>query len=113
MSWNENMEVLPADYSVKNWRNLLISNPEPDLHNINAHTKFGENPLAFTQITLWKQKYGLSCEENFVKNWRNLPNSYPKPDLYNINAHTKFCENPLIITQVIVRKLKIRCVAGR
>ena len=27
---------------------LPISNPKPDLHNINAHTKLGENPLAFT-----------------------------------------------------------------
>ena len=27
----------------------LASNPKPDLHNINAHTKFGENLLTFTQ----------------------------------------------------------------
>ena len=31
-----------ASNSVKNWQNLLISNPKPELHNINAHTKFGE-----------------------------------------------------------------------
>ena len=37
------MAVSRADNSVKNWRNLLISNPKPDLHNINAYTKFGEN----------------------------------------------------------------------
>ena len=46
MSWPDN--------SVKN---LPISNPKPDLHNINAHTKFGENPLTFTQVIVWKRKY--------------------------------------------------------
>ena len=33
-----------ANNSVRNWRKLSISNPKPDLHNINALTKFGENP---------------------------------------------------------------------
>ena len=33
-----------TENSVKNWLNLPISNPKADLHNINAHTKFGENP---------------------------------------------------------------------
>ena len=27
---------------------MPISNPKPDLYNINAHTKFGENPVIFT-----------------------------------------------------------------
>ena len=39
------MGVSRADTSVKNWQNLPISNPKPDLHNTIAHTKFGENPL--------------------------------------------------------------------
>ena len=47
-SGNENMGVSRADYSVKKWRNLPISIPKPDLYNINARTKFGENPLMFT-----------------------------------------------------------------
>ena len=55
---NENMGVSQAANSIKIWRNLPISNPKPDLHNINAHTKFGENPLMFTQAIIWKQKYG-------------------------------------------------------
>ena len=55
-SGNENMGVSRADNSVKNWRNLPISNPKPDLHNINAHTKFGENPLMFTQVIIRKRK---------------------------------------------------------
>ena len=37
------------------YQNLPISNPKPDLHNINAHTKFGENPLMFTQVIIRKQ----------------------------------------------------------
>ena len=43
--------------AVKNWQNLPISNPKQDLHNINAHTKFGENPLTFTQVLVRKWKY--------------------------------------------------------
>ena len=52
------MGVSRADNSVKNWQNLSISNPKPDLHNINAHIKFGESPLMFTQVIIRKQKYG-------------------------------------------------------
>ena len=55
-SGNENMGVSQADNSVKTWWNLPISIPKPDLHNINAHTKFGENPLMFTQVIIWKRK---------------------------------------------------------
>ena len=50
------MGVSRADNSVKNWRNVHISNPKPDLHNISAHTKFGENPLMFTQVIILKRK---------------------------------------------------------
>ena len=53
-SWNENMGMLRAGNSVEIWRNLPIGNPKPDLHNINAHTKFGENPLMFTQVIIRK-----------------------------------------------------------
>ena len=50
------MGMSRADNSVKNWRNSPISNPKPDLHNINAHIKFGENPLMFTQVIIRKRK---------------------------------------------------------
>ena len=55
------MGVSRADNSVKLLQNLPISNPnpKPDLHNINAHTKFGENPVMFTQVIIRKQ-YGLT-----------------------------------------------------
>ena len=52
---NENMDVWRADNSVKIWWNLPLSNPKPDLHNINAHTKFGENPLLFTKVIIRKR----------------------------------------------------------
>ena len=55
-SGNENMGVSRADNSIKNWWNLPISNPKPDLHNINAHTKFGESPLMFIQVIIQKRK---------------------------------------------------------
>ena len=47
--------VSRADNSVKILRNLPVSNRKPDLYNINAHTKFGENPLMFTQIIIRKR----------------------------------------------------------
>ena len=42
------MGVSQADNSVKIGRNLPISNPKPDLLNVNAYSKFDENPLLFT-----------------------------------------------------------------
>ena len=56
---------------IKNWRNLPISYPKPDLYNINAHPKFGEKPLIFTQVIVWKQKYwrvtGRQLYQNLTK----------------------------------------------
>ena len=49
------MGMSRAGNSVKNRRNSSISNPKPDLHNINALTKFGENSLTFTQVIIRKQ----------------------------------------------------------
>ena len=57
-SGNENMGVSRADNSVKIWRNLPISNPKPDLLNVNAYSKFGLSPLLFTQVIIRKRKYG-------------------------------------------------------
>ena len=90
------MDVSRAGNSVKNWQNFPISNPKPDLHNINAHIKFGENPLIFTQVVIWKWKYQPVVGSS-VKIWQNLPISNLKPDLHNINALTKFGENPLTL----------------
>ena len=57
-SGNENMGVSRADNSVKIWRNVPISNPKPDLLNANAYSKYGENPLLFSQVIVRKRKYG-------------------------------------------------------
>ena len=46
----EKYDVSRADNFVKNWRNMTIGDPKLDLHNTNAHTKFGENPFIFTQV---------------------------------------------------------------
>ena len=58
LPWNKNVDVSRADNSVKNKQNLPISNSKPDLHNINAHAKFGEIPLTFTQVIIQKWKCG-------------------------------------------------------
>ena len=52
------MGVTRADNSGEIWRNLPISNPKPDLLNVNAYSKFGENLLLFTQVIVRKWKYG-------------------------------------------------------
>ena len=58
LSGNENPDSSRADYSIKNSRNLPNSNPQPDLHSINAYTNFGEYLFKFTQVIIRKQKYG-------------------------------------------------------
>ena len=35
-----------------------MSNPKPDLYDVNAYSKFGENPLLLTQVIVRKRKYG-------------------------------------------------------
>ena len=52
------MGVSRADNSVKNWRNLPISNPKQDLLTVNAYSNYGENPLLVTQVTVRERKYG-------------------------------------------------------
>ena len=51
------MGVSRADNSLNILRTLPISNPKPDLLNVNAHSN-DENPLLFTQVIIRKQKYG-------------------------------------------------------
>ena len=99
-SGNENMGVSWGDNSVKIWRNLPISNPIADHHNIDPHTRFGENPLIFTQV-IRKRKNGVSWGDNSVKNWRNLPISNPIPLIPDNNMYAKFEEIPWKIPQVI------------
>ena len=104
------MGVSRTDNSVKIWRNLPISNPKPDLLNVNAYSKFYENPLLFTKLSSGNGNMDVS---RAVKIWRNLPISNRTPDLLNVNAYSKFGENPLLFTQVIVRKQKYGRVSGR
>ena len=49
LPWNKNTDMSQGDNSVKNWQNLSISSAKPDLYNIDAHIKIGENPLLFTR----------------------------------------------------------------
>ena len=60
LSVNEISDVLQADncQKLKKFAHLPISNPKPDLFNINIHTKFYENPLTFTLVIVRKRKYG-------------------------------------------------------
>ena len=68
------MGVSPADNAIKIWRNLPISNLKPDFHNINANTKFGENPLMFTQVIIRKRKTDGHMD---VQRETIIPRHYP------------------------------------
>ena len=52
------MQMSWADNAVNILRTLPTSNPKPDLLNVNAYSKFGENPLLFTKVIVRKRKYG-------------------------------------------------------
>ena len=65
-SGNKYMGVSQADNAVKILRNLSISNPKPDLHNINAHTKFGKDPLIFTQVIIRKRKMNGRTDDGWT-----------------------------------------------
>ena len=45
LSGNENMDEWQAKNLCQKLKNLPISDPKPYLHNISAHTKYGQNPL--------------------------------------------------------------------
>ena len=40
------------------WLYLHVNQVSDDDDDDDGDTKFGENPLAFTQVSIWKQKYG-------------------------------------------------------
>ena len=74
---NQSMGLSQADNSVKIRRNLPISNPKPDLYNINAHTKFGEYPLTFTQVIIRKRKTdGRTDRHTDVQRETIIPRNY-------------------------------------
>ena len=62
------MGLSRAVNSVNILRNLPISNAKPDLLNVNAYSKFDENPLLFTQVIIWKRKYGRVSGRQLRKN---------------------------------------------
>ena len=48
----DSLENKKKSETIKHRNYSPISNPKPDLNNINAHTKFGENRLIFTQVII-------------------------------------------------------------
>ena len=91
-SGNENMGMSRAENSIKNWRHLPISNPKPDLNNINAYTKFGENTLMFTQDIIRKRKTdgqtdGLTDDQRVTI----IPRHYCVAGYKNVKHCDSFC----------------------
>ena len=52
------MSMSRANNAIKILRNLPNNNPKSDRNNINAQTKFGENPLMFFSSNHPETKYG-------------------------------------------------------
>ena len=73
-SGNETSDVSRAD-NCQNWWILPMNNPKPELYNINAHRKFGENPLIFTKIIIRKPK----CERTDVRQRTDTRTTNMKP----------------------------------
>ena len=69
-SGNENTGMSRADNSVKIWRNLPISNSQPNLHKINAHSKFGENPLMFLKLSSGNKIQTNGQMRDWLTDWR-------------------------------------------
>ena len=46
---------------------MPIKHSKPDLHNINAHAKFDENPLTFTEVIIQKWKCGRAADRQLSK----------------------------------------------
>ena len=74
--------------TVKNGPNLPISNSKADLHNINAHVKFGENSLKFTylyfKLLSLKLNRDVLWTDNSVKTGQNLAISNPNLQIFTI-----------------------------
>ena len=62
------MGMSRAHNSVNILWNLPISNAKPDLLNVNAYSKFDENPLLFTKVIIRKRKYGCVSGRYLCKN---------------------------------------------
>ena len=72
---NENTDVWRAKISVKKWRNVVISKAKQYLHNISAHTKFGLDPLIFSQVIVRKRTYRSVCGGQIID--ANYPSAIP------------------------------------
>ena len=70
------MGMSQADNSVKIWQNLPLE--IPNLYNINAHTKFGENPLTLTQVII--QKW-------YRDGWRDIHRETMIPSPYRVTGY--------------------------
>ena len=83
-----------------------MSNPKADLHNINAHIKFRENPLRFTRYC-FESKIRMYCGQITVKNGGICLLAMPK------QMSTKSMHTPSLVkihwhSLVIVWKWKYR-----
>ena len=80
------------------------NNPNIDLVNITAHTKFGQILSISSQEIERKQKLTSIKGHKAVMNLRKITGNNSNLDLVNITAHTKFGQIISISSQYIERK---------
>ena len=55
------------EYLCQNLQNLPFSNPKPEFHNISANTKFGENPMTFTNLSFGNKNMDGQTNDSWME----------------------------------------------
>ena len=88
----------------QNWQSVPISNPKPNLYNINTHTKFGENPLTGGR-TIDEQTDGRTDE-------RTHGRTHGRPT-WNHNSQPLSCDRVWIWIHLGVHNLTLHGQSGK
>ena len=91
-----------ADDAVKHWQNLPISNPKPDLLNINV-LSLVKIPWHLLKISSGNENMGVSWADNSIKIWWNCPLAIPN-QISTISMHIPSLVKIHWFTQVIIQK---------
>ena len=89
MSGNEILTSIKGHYSVANFRNLTLYNPNLDTINVNVYTKSGYILSIGSQDIERKRNFEIKGR-NSVANLQNLTLYNSNVDLINVNVYTKF-----------------------
>ena len=88
-----------------------MSNPKADLHNINAHIKFAENQLRFTQAIVWiyayRQQNALCQQEVWILRFKTAEILISLRFSHLISVHFNFEERDFSVSAVAQTRTNI------